>query len=208
VLPTMVDFPTVVQEALAVFGEVFDPEAARRHCAEYLTGLRGAANKPVSGRNRACALTTDPAGLHRWLTEVPWDVTALQERRLAWRPQAPQTRYRVCGVSAIAKTLGTPAGKLLEDVGWVWAQADERPGSAPDDGIANDACPSGAHDPLEWRRCKKRETWAAKACKDPTPLGSEWLDAALTRGSPGDWTCDSSCPRATVLQQLQRKPAA
>ena len=30
---TMVDFPTIVQEALTVCGEVFDTEAARRHCA-------------------------------------------------------------------------------------------------------------------------------------------------------------------------------
>ena len=38
-MPTIVDFPTIVQEALAVFGDVFDTEAARRHFAEYLTGL-------------------------------------------------------------------------------------------------------------------------------------------------------------------------
>ena len=33
-MPTIVDFPTVVQEALAVFGEVFDTEATRRPFAE------------------------------------------------------------------------------------------------------------------------------------------------------------------------------
>jgi hypothetical protein len=33
-MPAMVDFPTIVQEALAVVGEVFDTEAARLHCAE------------------------------------------------------------------------------------------------------------------------------------------------------------------------------
>ena len=38
-MPAIVDFPTVVQDALAIFGEVFDTEAARRHFAEYLTGL-------------------------------------------------------------------------------------------------------------------------------------------------------------------------
>jgi hypothetical protein len=51
-----------------------------------------AENKTVSGINRACALTTDQSCLHRWLTEVAWDVTALHERRLTWLPQAPQTR--------------------------------------------------------------------------------------------------------------------
>ena len=32
-LPTLVDCPTIVPDALTVFGEVLDPEAARRHCA-------------------------------------------------------------------------------------------------------------------------------------------------------------------------------
>ena len=38
-MPTIVDFPTIVQEALTAFGGVFDTEAARRHFAEFLTGL-------------------------------------------------------------------------------------------------------------------------------------------------------------------------
>jgi len=33
-MPTIVDFPTIVQEALTVFGDMFDTEAARRHFAE------------------------------------------------------------------------------------------------------------------------------------------------------------------------------
>jgi hypothetical protein len=51
-MPTIVDFPTIVQEALTVFGEVFDTEAARRHFAEYLTGLIVAERKTVNGINR------------------------------------------------------------------------------------------------------------------------------------------------------------
>ena len=78
-MPTMVDFPTVVQDALAVFGEGFDTEPARRHFAEYLTGLIVAANQLVSGINRAFALTTDQSCLNRWLTEVPWDIQALND---------------------------------------------------------------------------------------------------------------------------------
>jgi len=76
-MPTIVDFPSVVKEALVVFGAVFDTEAARRHFAEYLTGLMVAANKTVRGINRALALTTAQSCLNRWLTEVQWDVTAL-----------------------------------------------------------------------------------------------------------------------------------
>jgi SRSO17 transposase len=91
-MPAIVDFPTVVQEALTIFGDLFDTEPARRHFAEYLTGLIVAEKKTVSGINRACALTTDQSCLNRWLTEVEWDVTALHDRRLTWLQQAPQTR--------------------------------------------------------------------------------------------------------------------
>ena len=47
-MPAIVDFPTVVQEALVIFGELFDTEPARRHFAEYLTGLIVAENKTVA----------------------------------------------------------------------------------------------------------------------------------------------------------------
>ena len=59
----MVDFPTVVKEALALCGALCDTEPARRHFAEYLTGLLVAENTTVRGINRACALTTDQACL-------------------------------------------------------------------------------------------------------------------------------------------------
>ena len=38
-MPSIVDFPTLVKEALDVFGDLFDNEPARQHFAEYLTGL-------------------------------------------------------------------------------------------------------------------------------------------------------------------------
>jgi len=42
--------------------------------------------------------------LNRWLTEVQWDVAVLNDRRLAWLQQAPQTRYSARGVIAIDNT--------------------------------------------------------------------------------------------------------
>lgn len=144
-MPTIVAFPTIVQDALTIFGEVFDTEAARRHFAEYLTGLIVAENKTVSGINREFALPTDQSCLNRWLTEVHWDVTALNDKRLAWLQQAPPTRYSARGVIAIDKTLGTHEGKLIEDVGWFWDHADQRHVIAHDYVISNYVCPSGAH---------------------------------------------------------------
>ena len=207
-MPAMVDFPTVVQEALVIFGELFDTEPARRHFAEYLTGLIVAENKTVSGINREFALTTDQSCFNRWLTEVEWDVTALNDRRLAWLQQAPQTRYSGRGVIAIDNTLVTHEGKLIEDVGWFWDHADERHVIAHDYIISNYVCPSRAHYPIEWRRLKKRDTCPAQEFKDHTELCIELIDDALQRGIPGAFTFDSYFTSAKVLNHLQSQQAA
>ena len=207
-MPAIVDFPTVVQEALVIFGDLFDTEPARRHFAEYLTGLMVAENKTVSGINREFALTTDQSCFNRWLTEVEWDITALNDRRLAWLQQAPQTRYSGRGVIAIDNTLVTHEGKLIEDVGWFWDHADERHVIAHDYLISNYVCPSRAHSPIEWRRLKKRDTCPAQEFKDHTELCIELIDDALKRGIPGAFTFDSYFTSAKVLNHLQSKQAA
>jgi hypothetical protein len=207
-MPTIVDFPTVVKDALAVFGDVFDTEAARRHFAEYLTGLMVAENKTVSGINRAFALTTAQACLNRWLTEGQWDVTALNDRRLAWRQQAPQTRYSVRGVIAMENTLVDHAGKRIEDVGWGWDHADERHVIAHAYMISNSVCPSKAHYPIEGRRFQKRDACPAQEFKDHTELCIALIDDARKRGIPGACTCESYFTSAKVLHHLQRKQAA
>ena len=202
-MPAIVDFPTVVQEALALFGDLFDTEPARRHFAEYLTGLIVAENKTISGINREFALTTDQSCLNRWLTEVQWDVTALNDRWLAWLQQAPQTRYRVRGVIAIDNTLVDHTGKLIEDVGWFWDHADQRHMIAHDYMISNYVCPSKAHYPIEWRRFKKRDACPAPEFKDHTELCIELIDDALKRSIPGDFPFDSYFTSAEVLNHIQ-----
>jgi len=147
-MPTIVDFPTIVHEALTVFGDVFDTEAARRHFAEYLTGLILAERKTVSGINREFVLTTDQSCLNRWLTEVSWDVQALNNRRLEWLQRESKTQYSPRGVIAIDNTLVKHEGPLIEDVGWVWHHADERDIIAHDDIISNYAYPSGRTIPM------------------------------------------------------------
>jgi len=207
-MPAIVDFPTVVKEALAIFGDLFDTEPARHHFAEYLTGLIVAENKTVSGINREFALTTDQSCLNRWLTEVEWDVTALNDRRLAWLQQAPQTRYSARGVIAIDNTLVDHAGKLIDDVGWFWDHADQRHVIAHDYIISHYVCPSGMHYPIEWRRFKKRDSCPATDFKDHTQLCMELIDDALTRGIPGAFTFDSYFTSAKVLNHLHSKQAA
>jgi DDE superfamily endonuclease len=207
-MPTIVDFPTIVQEALAVFGHVFDTDAARRHFAEYLTGLMVAERKTVSGINREFVLTTDQSCLNRWLTEVQWDVQILNDQRLAWLQQAPQTRSSARGIIAIDNTLVDHEGKLIDDVGWFWDHADQRHLIAHDYLISNYVCPSGAHSPIEWRRFKKRDACVAGECTDHTTLCIELIDDAIQRAIPGDFTFDSYFTSAKVLNHIQGKHRA
>jgi DDE superfamily endonuclease len=207
-MPTIVDFPTIVQEALTIFGDVFDTEAARRHFAEYLTGLMVAERKTVSGINREFVVTTDQSCLNRWLTEVSWDVQTLNDRRLEWLQRDPKTRYSPRGVIAIDNTLVDHEGKLIEDVGWFWDHADERYVIAHDYLISNYVCPSGAHYPIEWRRFKKRAACAAGEFKDHTQLCIALIDDAVARGIPGDFTFDCYFTSAKVLNHIQSQQRA
>ena len=45
-MPAIVEFPTVVQDLLAQYADLFANEPERRHFAEYLTGLFIANAKP------------------------------------------------------------------------------------------------------------------------------------------------------------------
>ena len=207
-MPTIVDFPTIVQEALTSFGDVFDTEAARRHFAEYLTGLMVAERKTVSGINREFVVTTDQSCLNRWLTEVSWDVQTLNDRRLEWLQHDPKTRYSPRGVIAIDNTLVDHEGKLIEDVGWFWDHADERYVIAHDYLISNYVCPSGAHYPIAWKRFKKHEACAAGEFKDHTQLCIALIDDAVARGIPGDFTFDCYFTSAKVLNHIQSQQRA
>src|SRR5437588_10056083 len=112
-----IDYPQVVQEALRTFGDLLPNEPQRRHFAEYLTGLFVAERKNVTAINREFAQTTDPSCLNRFLTEVDWDVAALNRRRLAWLQEDASTRYHQRGVIPIDNVLIDHAGKLIDDAG-------------------------------------------------------------------------------------------
>ena len=103
-MPTTVAFPTIVNQALELFGDVFDNQPAPPHFAEYLTGLMVAEHKNISAINRQFAVTTDQSCLNRWLVESDWDATELNDRRLDWLQDNPKTRYRPSGVIAIDNT--------------------------------------------------------------------------------------------------------
>ena len=93
-MPGVVEFPQVVQEAQEYFADLFCCEPQRQHFGEYLTGLLLAERKTVRGINSEFAETTDQSCLNKFLTNVDWEVAALNERRLQLLQEDPTTRYR------------------------------------------------------------------------------------------------------------------
>jgi DDE superfamily endonuclease len=226
-MPGIVEFPTVVQQAVKQFGDVFANEPERQHFGEYLTGLLGAEKKTVTGINAEFAETTDQSCLNRWLGAAPWDVQQLNERRLAWHQHDPQTRYSERGIIPIDNTLVNHAGKLIEDAGYYWDHAEKRHKIAHDYLIANYVCPSGKHYALEFRRFRKREDCAAKAAewqareggleaaseddrrratfKSHTLLCCALVDWVVERKIPGTFTFDRYFTNAPVLNHLDKQ---
>ena len=203
-MPAIITFPTVVEEAVDVFGDLFANEPERRHFAEYLTGLFVAERKNVSAINRQFVKTTDQSCLNRWLTEVDWDVEALNRRRLEWLQNEPATRYSARGVIALDNVLIDHTGKLIEDVGCFWDHAEKRYKIAHDYLIANYVCASGKHYPMAFRRFVKREQCERKgvAFVDHNELFRELVDWVVDSDIPGDFTFDCWFTHATNLNHI------
>jgi hypothetical protein len=206
-MPGIIEFPQVVRDALAQYGDLFANECQRRHFAEYLTGLMVAERKTVLGINREFAQTTDQSCLNRFLTDAPWDIQALNERRLEQLQKDPSTRYSDQGVIPIDNTLIDRDGMLIPDAGWFWDHAEERNKIAQDYLFANYVCTSGKHYPLEFRLFRKQEL--SEALKEPfrnhTVLCCELIDWVCEHQIPGDFTMDSYFTCAQILNHIHGK---
>jgi len=131
-MPGIIEFPRLVQDALAQYGDLFANECQRRHFAEYLTGLIVAERKTVLGIHDEFARTTDQSCLNRFLTHAGWDVESLNRRRLDLLQKDPTTRYSDQGVIPIDNTLIDRDGQLIPDAGWYWDHAEQRNNIAQD----------------------------------------------------------------------------
>jgi hypothetical protein len=206
-MPGIVAFPQVVQEALRVFGDLFANEPQRRHLAEYLTGLLIAERKTVLGIHDEFAQTTDQSCLNKFLTEVDWDVAALNQRRLDYLQQDPATRYHDQGVIAIDNVLIDHEGKLIEDAGWFWDHADQRHKIAHDYIFANYVCSSGKHYPLEFKRFRKEGHCQEnhEPFLNHTKLVCQLIDWVAEQNIPGAFTWDSYFTNAEIMNHVHGK---
>jgi hypothetical protein len=203
----IVDFPTVVQEALDQFRDLLPNDPQRCHFAEYLTGLFVAERKNVCGINREFAQTTDQSCLNRFLTDADWDVAQINQRRLDWLQEEPSTRYSQQGVIPIDNTLIDHCGQLIEDAGWFWDHAEERYKIAHDYLIVNYVCTSGKHYPLDFRRFQKRDQCECLQVpfRDHTTLCQELIDWVCDQNIPGTFAFDSYFTNAPILNHIHGK---
>src|SRR3989304_2863880 len=206
-MPGIIEFPQVVRDAMDQFGDLFANEPQRKHFAEYLTGLMIAERKSVLGINREFAQTTDQSCLNKFLTEVDWDVEALNQRRLELLQRDSSTKYTDRGVIAIDNVLIDHDGQFIKDVGWLWDHAEGRNKIAHDYLFANYVCSSGKHYPLEFRRFRKREQCEATGEEffDHTKLCCQLVDWVCEREIPGDFTFDSYFTNAEILNHIHSK---
>ena len=206
-MPGIVEFPQVVQDAVARYGALFHNECQRRHFAEYLTGLIVAQRKTVLGIHDEFARTTDQSCLNRFLTAAEWDAQDLNRRRLDELQEGPSTRYSDHGVIPIDNTLIDRDGLLIPDAGWFWDHAEGRHKVAQDYLFVNDVCTSGKHYPLEFRLFRKREICQAigEPFRNHTALCCELIDRVCERDIPGDFAMDCDFTSAEVLNHIHSK---
>jgi DDE superfamily endonuclease len=206
-MPAIVEFPRLIQDALAEYGDLFANECQRRHLAEYLTGLIVAQRKTVLGIHDEFADTTDQSCLNRFLTDAPWDVQALNQRRLERLQKDPSTRYSDHGVIPIDNTLIDREGMLIPDAGWFWDHAEERNKIAQDYLFVDYVCTSGKHYPLEFRLFRKEEICAAlkEPFRNHTKLCCELIDWVCDRQIPGAFTMDSYFTNAEILNHIHSR---
>jgi hypothetical protein len=206
----IIDFPSVVHEALRDFGDLLPNEPQRRHFAEYLTGLFVAERKNVSGINREFAQTTDQSCLNRFLTDADWDITRLNRRRLDYLQKDPSTCYSAQGVIPIDNTLIDHHGEFIQDAGWFWDHAEERYKIAHDYLFVNYVCTSGKHYPLDFRRFQKADLCECLEVpfKDHTALCQELIDWVCAQDIPGTFAFDSYFTNAPILNHIHGKQLA
>jgi DDE superfamily endonuclease len=206
-MPGIVEFPKLVQDALARYGDLFTNECQRRHFAEYLTGLFVAERKTVLGIHDEFAHTTDQSCLNRYLTEARWDADDLNRRRLESLQEDPSTRYSDQGVIPIDNTLIDRDGMLIPDAGWYWDHAEQRNKIAQDYLFVNYVCTSGKHYPLEFRLFRKEEVCQAigEPFRNHTKLCCELIDWVCERKIPGDFAFDCYFTNAEILNHIHEK---
>jgi uncharacterized protein YndB with AHSA1/START domain len=203
-MPGIVQRPTVVTEAVEQFGDFFENTCQREHFANYLTGLMVGHNKTVTGITDEFVRASDQSCLHRFLNEVQWDEEELNRKRIDFLIENGDMKVHRRGVLALDNVLIDHYGKLIDDVGWFWDHSEERYKIAHDYLFVNDVNSDGAHDPLNFKRFKKRDQCATENVKfvDHSEMFIALVDESHEKQLWGTFTFDRYFTGGKVLNHI------
>lgn len=122
----LVAFPELVEHYAPFFADVFSTEALIEF-KRYISGLLISENKTVEGINRLCVCESrNQSSLNRLLTQSPFSLAGLDERRLALLASVPATQMKCSGVMSLDDTLLTHYGQHFEKIAYLWDHAQQR----------------------------------------------------------------------------------
>jgi hypothetical protein len=198
--------PKVVQNAVdEFFASFFKNKPQRKHLANYLTGLMISENKTVAGMTEEMPNASDQSCLNRFLTEVDWDESAVNDARIAMMQQSEDTRFHDRGVIGLDDVLIDKTGKFIKDSGTFWDHSEQRYKHAQDLILINYLNPlSGKRYPLEFKRYKKADqcVWTGEQFKKMTELSIELIDWCHAKGVLGTFTFDSFYTCAEIQNHI------
>jgi hypothetical protein len=121
----LVEIPAIVQHYAPFFTRVFSPDAFVQF-QRYISGLLVSENKTVEGINRIFVIEVrNQSSLHRWLSESPFAVEAVNQARLALVASLPGTQLKPKGVLSLDETLLTHYGQHFEKIAYLYDPSQE-----------------------------------------------------------------------------------
>ena len=122
----LVEFPELIQHYAPFFDDVFSAEAFIEF-QRYISGLVVSENKTVDGINRLFVHESrNQSSLNRLLTQSPFSLDMLNEKRLALLASLPGTQMKHNGVLSIDDTLLTHYGQHFEQIAYLFDHAENR----------------------------------------------------------------------------------
>jgi DDE superfamily endonuclease len=122
----LVEFPELIRHYAPFFDGVFSAEAFIEF-QRYISGLVVSENKTVDGINRLFVHESrNQSSLNRLLTQSPFSLDALNEKRLALLASLPGTQMKSKGVLSVDDTLLTHYGQHFEQIAYLFDHVEER----------------------------------------------------------------------------------
>ena len=121
----LVEFPELVQQYAPFFEDVFS-EAALVEFQRYVSGLMVSENKTIEGINRLFVNEScNQSSLNRLLTESPFDLKMLNQKRLSLLSSLLGTEIKRNGVLSLDDTLLKHYGQCFEKIAYLFDHVEQ-----------------------------------------------------------------------------------